>query len=138
MSCHRQAPPRLRISIALKTLHIFGHPGILSLSSNRARLGKASPSNMTHIADRERFTTVPNRENHVLVRARIDRRLVGKTQSLYTYLNTQPSEGTYSVDVPADPRIGRTTTEANSMLPALLLALSIDEACVLTLYKTIA
>jgi hypothetical protein len=72
---------------------------------------------VTHIADREsdmyeEFTTVPNRENHVLVRARIDRRLVGKTQSLYKYLNQQPSEGTYTVDVPADPRIGRTTREA--------------------------
>ena len=72
---------------------------------------------VTHIADREsdmyeEFATVPNRDNHVLVRARIDRRLVGKTQSLYTYLNQQPSEGTYTVDVPAVPRVGRTAREA--------------------------
>lgn len=72
---------------------------------------------VTHIADREsdmyeEFATVPNRDNHVLVRARIDRRLVGKTQSLYTYLNQQLSEGTYTVDVPADPRLGRTAREA--------------------------
>jgi Transposase DDE domain len=72
---------------------------------------------VTHIADREsdmyeEFATVPNRDNHVLVRARIDRRLVGKSQSLYTYLNQQTSEGTYTVDVPADARIGRTAREA--------------------------
>ncbi|MEH2176544.1 hypothetical protein [Nostoc sp.] len=63
---------------------------------------------MTHIADREsdmyeEFATVPNHDNHVLVRARIDRRLVGKTQSLYTYLNQQPSEGTYTIDVRSLP-----------------------------------
>jgi hypothetical protein len=72
---------------------------------------------VTHIADREsdmyeEFATVPNRDNHVLVRTRIDRRLVGKSQSLYTYLNQQTSEGTYTVDVPADTRIGRTAREA--------------------------
>jgi len=72
---------------------------------------------VTHIADREsdmyeEFATVPNRDNHVLVRAHIDRRLVGKSQSLYTYLNQQTSEGTYTVDVPADARIGRTAREA--------------------------
>lgn len=72
---------------------------------------------VTHIADREsdmyeEFATVPNRDNHVLIRVRIDRRLVANTQSLYTYLNQQPCEGTYTCDVPADPRIGRTAREA--------------------------
>jgi hypothetical protein len=72
---------------------------------------------VTHIADREsdmyeEFATVPNQDNHVLVRARIDRRLVGKTQSLYTYLNEQPSEGTYTVNVPSDARQSRTAREA--------------------------
>jgi hypothetical protein len=72
---------------------------------------------VTHIADREsdmyeEFATVPNQDNHVLVRARIDRRLLGNSQSLYTYLNQQPSEGTYTVDVPADARTGRTAREA--------------------------
>lgn len=80
-------------------------------------LSIGNAKSVTHIADREsdmyeEFTNVPNPYNHVLVRARIDRRLDGKTQSLYTYLNQQPSEGTYTVDVPADPRIGRTSTEA--------------------------
>ncbi|YAG14414.1 IS4 family transposase [Nostoc sp. DSM 114161] len=72
---------------------------------------------IAHIGDREsdmyeEFATLANRDNHVLVRARIDRRLVGKTPSLYQYLNQQPSEGTYTVDVPADARIGRTAREA--------------------------
>lgn len=72
---------------------------------------------ITHIGDREsdmyeEFATVVNRDNHVLVRARIDRRLVGNSQSLYTYLNQQISEGTYTVNVPADARIGRTAREA--------------------------
>ncbi len=64
-----------------------------------------------HLCNAE-FATVPNRDNHVLVRVRQDRRLAGQTQSLYTYLNQQPSEATYTVDVPADPRVGRTAREA--------------------------
>lgn len=76
---------------------------------------------ITHIGDREsdiyeEFVTVPNRYNHLLVRVSQNRRLVGKTQSLYTYLNQQPSEGTYTVDVPADSRIGRTAREALLMV----------------------
>ena len=72
---------------------------------------------VTHIADREsdmyeEFATVANPENHVLVRARTDRRLSGNTQSLYTYLNQQPGEGTYTVNVLADSRSGRKAREA--------------------------
>ncbi|MEW6498810.1 MAG: IS4 family transposase [Cyanobacteriota bacterium] len=88
-----------------------------SATDTQRCLSIGSAKVVTHIADREsdlyeEFATVPNRDNHVLVRARIDRRLVGKTQSLYTYLNQQPSEGTYTVNVPADSRIGRTAREA--------------------------
>lgn len=80
-------------------------------------LSIGSAKMVTHIGDREsdlyeEFATVPNRDNHVLVRVRQDRRLQGLTQSLYTYLNQQPSEGTYTIDVPADARIGRTAREA--------------------------
>jgi hypothetical protein len=72
---------------------------------------------ITHIGDREsdiyeEFATVPNQKNHVLVRVRQDRRLVGQSQSLYRYLNQQLCEGTYTVDVPADARIARTAREA--------------------------
>jgi hypothetical protein len=72
---------------------------------------------VTHIGDREadiyeEWATVPDRYNHVLVRIHQDRRLLGKTESLYTYLSAQPCEGTYTVDVKADPRLGRTAREA--------------------------
>ncbi|MGF2015828.1 IS4 family transposase [Nostoc sp. DedVER01b] len=88
-----------------------------SATDTQRCLSLGSAKVVTHIADREsdlyeEFATVPNRDNHVLVRARQDRRLAEQTQSLYTYLNQQPSEGTYTVDVPADSRIGRTAREA--------------------------
>lgn len=88
-----------------------------SASQTQRCLSIGNAKMVTHIADREsdmyeEFATVPNQDNHVLIRARIDRRLLGKTQSLYTYLNQQPSEGTYTVDVPADPRIARKAREA--------------------------
>lgn len=72
---------------------------------------------MTHIGDREsdifeEFATVANQYNHLLVRSRQDRRLLGQSDSLYNYLNQQPCEGTYTVDVPAEPRIGRIAREA--------------------------
>ncbi|MBL1179308.1 MAG: hypothetical protein FWK01_30380 [Pantanalinema sp. GBBB05] len=41
-----------------------------------------------------------------------DRRLWGTEQSLYKYLSEQPCEGTYSVQVLADPRLGRIAREA--------------------------
>lgn len=51
---------------------------------------------VTHIGDREadiyqEWATVRDRYNHVLVRVHQDRRLLGQTESLYTYLSTQPS-----------------------------------------------
>lgn len=58
------------------------------------------------------LATVPNQYNHVLVRVRQDRRLLGQSQLLYAYLSQQPCEGTYTIDVPADSRIGRTAREA--------------------------
>lgn len=72
---------------------------------------------VTHIGDREsdifeEFATVANQYNHILVRSRQDRRLFGKPESFYSYLNEQPCEGTYTVDVPAEPRIGRIAREA--------------------------
>lgn len=72
---------------------------------------------VTHIGDREadiyeEWATVPDRYNHVLVRVHQDRRLLGRIESLYTYLSAQPCEGTYTVDVIADSRHGRTAREA--------------------------
>lgn len=67
---------------------------------------------VTHIGDREsdcfeELATVPNNNTHVLLRSCQDRRLLGQPQSLYTYLSQQPGEGTYTIDVHADTRIGR-------------------------------
>lgn len=72
---------------------------------------------VTHIGDREsdlyeEWATVPDAQTHVLVRVCQDRRLLGQADSLYAYLRQQPGEGTYSVAVLADPRIGRTAREA--------------------------
>lgn len=72
---------------------------------------------VTHIGDREsdlyeEWVQVPDAQNHVLVRVRQDRRLWGEKASLYEFLSQQPSQGTYSVDILADPRIGRTAREA--------------------------
>jgi hypothetical protein len=72
---------------------------------------------VTHIGDREadiyeEWATVPGRYDHVLVRVHQDRRLLGRTESLYTYLSAQPCEGTYTLDVEADARHGRTAREA--------------------------
>jgi len=38
--------------------------------------------------------------------------LLDKSQSLYTYLREQPCQGTYTINVPSDQRIGRTAREA--------------------------
>jgi len=72
---------------------------------------------ITHIGDREAdlyeaWATVPDRYNHLLVRVHQDRRLFGKSQSLYSYLSAQPCEGTYSLKLVAEPRTGRTEREA--------------------------
>lgn len=72
---------------------------------------------VTHIGDREsdldeEWASVPDAHNQVLVRVRQDRRLLGQGDSLYAELSQQPCVGTYSVEVFADPRIGRTAREA--------------------------
>ena len=64
---------------------------------------------VTHIGDREsdlfeEFATVPNKNNHLLIRACLDRRLLGQSQSLFDYLSQQPCEGTYIINVSADSR----------------------------------
>ena len=90
----------------------------LASAERRERCLSAGGARMvTHIGAREsdifeEWATVPNQHNHVLVRVRQDRRLLGMSQSLYTYLRQQPAEGTYTIEVLADPRIGRTAREA--------------------------
>lgn len=72
---------------------------------------------VTHIGDREadlyeEWATVPDSYNHVLVRVCKDRCLFGQKESLYTYLSAQPCVGTYTLNVTADPRRGRTARTA--------------------------
>ena len=72
---------------------------------------------VTHIGDREsdifeEFATVPDENNHLLVRACQNRRLLGKSESLFTYLKKQPIEGTYFINLEADKRIERKAREA--------------------------
>jgi hypothetical protein len=76
---------------------------------------------ITHIGDRESdifedFVRIPDQHNHLLVRVRQDRRLKNTSESLYTLLNQQPCEGTYTVLVQADSRIERTAREALLMV----------------------
>lgn len=80
------------------------------LSAGGARL-------VTHLGDREsdlyeEWARVPDAQNHLLVRVRQDRRLLGQSLSLYAMLAQQPCCGSYTVNVVADPRVGRTAREA--------------------------
>lgn len=75
----------------------------------------------THIGDREsdvfeEFATVPNQQNHVLVRSCQNRRLLDKSVLLYEYLSQQPIEGTYIINVPADARTNCAAREALVMV----------------------
>lgn len=79
------------------------------------RVGEAKL--VTHIGDREadiyeEWATVPDENNHVLVRINKDRRLLEPSESLYSNLEKQPCVGTYCMTVTAEPRIGRTAREA--------------------------
>ena len=47
-----------------------------------------------------------------MVRSSQDRRLLGREASLYKYLGEQPCEGTYTVQLLAEPRRGQTAREA--------------------------
>lgn len=90
---------------------------LLSAEHSNRCLSAGGAKLVTHIGDGEsdlyeEWATVPNQHTHVLVRVRQDRRLLGMSQSLYAYLSEQPCEGTYSLEVLADPRSGRTAREA--------------------------
>jgi Transposase DDE domain len=72
---------------------------------------------VTHIGDREadiyeEWATVADDKNHVLIRVRNNRRLLEKTDSLYSKLAKQPCAGMYTMSITAEPRTGRTAREA--------------------------
>ena len=89
------------------------------LSSERSQMCLVSggAAMTTHIGDREsdlyqEWATVPNKNNHVLVRACQDRRLLGESESLYEYLAAQLCQGSYTINVQSDKRIERKAREA--------------------------
>lgn len=93
------------------------YKGLLSAERSEPCLQAGGVRLVTHIGDREsdvyeEWARVPNGQRHVLVRVCRDRRLWGTEPSLYECLSQQPCEGTYSVQVLADPRIGRVEREA--------------------------
>lgn len=88
--------------------HKESYKWLASAERSQRRLSNGGARMVTHIGDREcdlyqEWATVPNENNHVLVRVRQDRRLFGQSQSLYAYFQQQPSQGTYTVEVLADP-----------------------------------
>jgi Transposase DDE domain len=90
---------------------------ILSAERSRLSLTGGGATQVTHIGDREsdiyeEWATVPDAQTHLLIRVCRDRRLMGLNQSLYTYLQQQPCEGTYGVVVTTDHRIERAAREA--------------------------
>ncbi|MBW4483669.1 MAG: IS4 family transposase [Tildeniella torsiva UHER 1998/13D] len=76
---------------------------------------------VTYVGDREsdiysdiyeEWVRVPECRTHLLVRACRNRRLHNSPTMLYETLSQQPVQGTYGVEVLADPRTGREAREA--------------------------
>lgn len=90
----------------------------LSSAKNSQRyLLAGGATSITHIADREadiyeEWVTVPDKHNHLLIRASRDRSLFGTPEKLFAHLSQQPVEGTYSFTVMADARHNRSAREA--------------------------
>lgn len=88
-----------------------------SADKSQQCLSMGGAKTITHIGDRESdlfevFADVADKNNHLLIRSRQDRRLMGKQHGLYTELGQLPCSGTYTVDIPADTRIDRNVREA--------------------------
>lgn len=87
---------------------------------------------VTYIGDSEAdiyepWFHIPAPQVHLLVRACKNRRLANSPLNLFAYLACQPIEDYYEVDVPGDPRIGRTARLALSVaLKVLQLTLGRD------------
>jgi len=90
---------------------------LLSAECSRECLRAGDAVCVTHVGDREsdiyeELVRVPDAHTHLLVRACRDRRLHDKPAMLYETLRQQPVEGTYAVEVLADPRGNRESREA--------------------------
>jgi hypothetical protein len=90
---------------------------LLSAERSRYPLMAGDAGCVTHIGDREsdiyeEWVRVPDAHTHLLVRACRNRRLQEAGTMLYETLSQQPVQGTYAVEVMADPRTGRAAREA--------------------------
>lgn len=90
---------------------------LLSAKHSRDSLIAGDAVCVTHVGDREsdiyeELVRVPDARTHLLVRSCRDRRLQDKATMLYETLSQQPVEGTYAVEVMAEPRCERKAREA--------------------------
>ncbi len=90
---------------------------LLSAERSRDHLMAGDAVCVTHVGDREsdiyeELVRVPDAHTRLLVRSCRDRRLHDKATMLYETLSQQPVEGTYTVEVLADPRRNRESREA--------------------------
>ncbi len=91
---------------------------LVSAAKSQNYLNAGGAKMVTHIGDRESdlyeawARIGDGRREHLLVRSSQDRRLLGQEKSLYKYLEEQPCEGTYTVQLLAEPRRGQTAREA--------------------------
>jgi hypothetical protein len=91
---------------------------LVSAAKSQKYLSAGGAKMVTHIGDRESdlyeawARIGDGRQEHLLVRSSQDRRLLGQEASLYEYLGEQPCEGTYTVQLLAEPRRGQIAREA--------------------------
>lgn len=88
---------------------------IKAASASETALSTASQ--VTYIGDSESdiyevWSAIASKKTHLLIRACQDRCLANSELMLFDYLSQQPCEGTYSLELEADPRQGRTAREA--------------------------
>ncbi|QUY45565.1 hypothetical protein I1H34_27845 (plasmid) [Acaryochloris marina S15] len=88
-------------------------------SQHCLKMGGASL--VTHIGDREsdlyeEWATVPDAFNHLLIRVRQDRRLLGQSKSLYGYLKAQRAIGYTKITVEYESRTQRMARDAKLLI----------------------
>lgn len=108
---HERAYPQLPIEAK------ESYKWLRSAADSRTPLMAGDAVCVTHVGDREsdiyeELVRVPDAHTHLLVRACRDRRLHDRAMMLYEALAQQPVEGTYAVEVLADPRRNRESREA--------------------------
>jgi hypothetical protein len=90
---------------------------LLSAERSRSSLMAGEAVCVTHVGDREsdiyeELVRVPDAHPHLLVRSCRDRGLHDRATMLYETLSQQPVQGTYAIEVMAEPRRERKAREA--------------------------